>query len=134
MATRKKVAASRQKKSSPKNVIEHDPLSLSEEEQANEVIEPSVIDLGCSLMISEVESCRNDLLNALQGGQSLILDGSEIEQIDGAGLQLLAAVALEAEKLSVVFKWHGASQILCEAAGQLGLADIIQLNEICQAA
>jgi len=155
MATRKKTAASSKKKSSPKKVIEHDPLSLPDEEPETEQVKAEtqsdegenktkkestatesndIIDLGDSLIISEVESCRNILLDALQGGKDLILDGSEIEQIDGAGLQLLAAVALDAEKMSVTLKWHGASQVLCEASGKLGLIDVMQLNEICQAA
>jgi len=152
MATRKKTAVSSKKKSSPKKVIEHDPFSMPEEEQENEVVEspqvtqekteaPSVtkeesecIDFGSSLVISEVEVFRNDLLNALQGGEDLVLDGGEIQQVDGAGLQLLAAFAQEAEKMSVAFKWQAASQVLCEASAQLGLTEILQLNEICQVA
>ena len=159
MATRKKVVATRKKKSSPKKVIEHDPLSMPDEEIEGEVIQSAqveekvkkadgeremndsskvksddVVDLGCSLVISEVESCRNNLLEALQGGKALVLDGSEIQQIDGAGLQLLAAFAQEAEKLSVAFKWHGASQVLCDASRRLGLTEVLQLNAVCQAA
>jgi len=164
MATRKKTAVSSKKKSSPKKVIEHDPFSMSGEEQEDEVVEsPQIIeekteaeqkskndvkaeippvakevsrciDFGGSLVISEVEIFRNDLLNALQGGEDLVLDGGEIQQVDGAGLQLLAAFAQETEKMSVAFKWQAASQVLCEASAQLGLTEILQLNEICQAA
>jgi len=96
--------------------------------------ESECIDFGSSLVISEVEVFRNDLLNALQNGEDLVLDGGEIQQADGAGLQLLAAFAQEAEKMSVAFKWQAASQVLCEASAQLGLTEILQLNEICQAA
>jgi len=162
MATRKKAATTTKKKRSPRKVIAHDPLSMSDEKQEDEatiqsvneqeMTEPEVmeseaikdlsvskksgnsIDLGGSLVISEVEAYRSALLEALQGDSDIVIDGAEIEQIDGAGLQLLAAFALEAEKMHIAFKWCGASLVLCEASGQLGLAEVLRLNQICQAA
>jgi len=157
MATRKKKAASSNKKSTPKQVIEHDPFSMSEEETdvasseqtehvmeeiaavSDEVTEDSpapsevsaCIDLTGSLIINEVEIHRNTLINALQEGGDLMLDGGEIEQIDGAGLQLLAAFAKEAEKTGISYKWNSVSPVLCEAAKQLGLTEVLQLNEAC---
>ncbi len=162
MATRKKAATTIKKKRSPKKVIAHDPLSMSDERQEDgatiqsgeehEMTKPEVmeseaiedlsaskkrgnsINLGGSLVISEVDAYRSTLLEALQGDGDLIIDGAEIEQIDGAGLQLLAAFALEAEKMHIAFKWRGASSVLCEASGQLGLAEVLRLNQIGQAA
>ncbi|GEM_PF-2125332 len=144
MAIQKKTTTTK-KKRTPKKVIEHDPLSMPEELHEEEpVITESIIsdskknsdaiDLGGSLVISEVEAIRGDLLETLQSGKDLIIDGAEIEQIDGAGLQLLAACILEAERMHVTLKWCGASQTLCSAADQLGLTETLQLNEIGQAA
>ncbi|MFC1602036.1 STAS domain-containing protein [Pseudomonadota bacterium] len=165
MATRKKTAASSKKKSAPKQVIEHDPFSMAEEDESTQsaqamtvekksvdvgsekkstasepteksapVEESDCIDLGSSLVISEVEVYRTTLLNALQEGGELVLDGGDIQQIDGAGLQLLSAFAKETGKIGVTYKWKAASQGLCEAASQLGLTEMLQLNETCQAA
>jgi len=154
MAIQKKTATTN-KKRTPKKVIEHDPLSMPEELHEEEpVIAESIasdsdevtetppdseknrgaIDLGGSLVISEVEVIRSDLLEALQSGKDLMIDGAEIEQIDGAGLQLLAACVLEAERMHVTLKWCGASPALCSAADQLGLTETLRLNEIGQAA
>ncbi len=152
MAKQNKTATSK-KKRAPKKVIEHDPLSILEEphneggttaesatsksEETSEAASKqssNAIDLGCSLVISDVEASRCALLEMLQSGSDFIIDGAEIEQIDGAGLQLLATCILEAEKMHVAFKWRGASSALCNAASQLGLTEILQLNDICQAA
>ena len=153
MAKQNKTATSK-KKRAPKKVIEHDPLSIleephneggttaesatSESEETSEAAaskqSSNAIDLGCSLVISDVEASRCALLEMLQSGSDFIIDGAEIEQIDGAGLQLLATCILEAEKMHVAFKWRGASSALCNAASQLGLTEILQLNDICQAA
>jgi len=161
MATQKQTTITK-KKGRAKKVIVHDPLSMADEKQEGEATmqsaeEPEMtkpkameseateglsvtkksgnsIDLGGSLVINEVEAYRNVLLGALQGDGDLIIDGTEIEQIDGAGLQLLAAFALEAEKMQIMFKWCGASSVLCEASAQLGLAEVLRLNQICQAA
>lgn len=141
MATQKKTVAAAKKKCTPKKVIEYDPLSMSEEPQKDEPLttEPEIlpaskdnsasIDLGDSLVISEVDACRALLLNALQAGGDLVIDGAEIQQIDGAGVQLLAAFALEAERMHIAFKWSGSSTALCKASDQLGLTKVLQLNE-----
>jgi len=148
MATRKKTAASSKKKRTPKKVIEHDPLSATEEVQQDEGnvqadreiadVETkdagNVIELGSSLVISDVEAYHATLLAALQKGSDLVVDGGDIQQIDGAGLQLLAAFALEAKRMCIVFKWQAASPVLCEGSEQLGLSDALQLKDICKAA
>ncbi|MCF6354556.1 MAG: STAS domain-containing protein [Candidatus Polarisedimenticolaceae bacterium] len=154
MAIQKKTATTK-KKRAPKKVIEHDPLSMPEELHEEEPViaesitrdsdkvtatppgsekNSDVIDLGGSLVISEVEAIRSGLLEALQSGKDLVIDGAEVEQIDGAGLQLLVACILEAERMHVTFKWCGASPALCCAADQLGLTEALQLDEIARAA
>ncbi len=141
MTTQKKTAATARKKRTPKKVIEHDPLSMSEEPQEDEPVtsEPNIssasqgnstpVDLGGSLVISEVDASRGLLLDALQAGRDLVIDGAEIQQIDGAGLQLLAAFALEAERMHIAFTWSGASAVLCNASDQLGLTKALQLDK-----
>ncbi len=156
MSAQNKTEKSRKKRTS-KKIIAHDPLSMPDEQHEEEkeaameavkaddkeetadapAVEPKsgmAIELGDALVISEVETVRAMLLEALQGGEDLFLDGSEIEQIDGAGLQLLAACILEAERMHVAFKWHSASPTLCSAAEQLGLTKVLQLDGMDKAA
>jgi len=162
MVTQKKAAVGSNKKRSVKKVIEHDPLSMAEEAPVDEDTQPpseqalskpedladeaesegllasksceDCINLGGSLVISEVEAWRTNLFTALQKGSDLVIDGGEIQQVDGAGMQLLAAFVLEAKRMHITFTWQGASPELCEASNQLGLTSLLQLNELCQAA
>ncbi len=157
MSVQDRTEKSRKKRAS-KKIIAHDPLSMPDEQHEEEGEETAMeavktddkeetadvpsaepksnraIELGDALVISEVETVRAMLLEALQDGEDLFLDGSEIEQIDGAGLQLLAACILEAERMHVAFKWHSASPTLCSAAEQLGLTKVLQLDGMDKAA
>lgn len=54
------------------------------------------VQCGNELTICTVGALVNELLNALQASQDLVLDLSGVVRIDTAGLQLLAAVYHEA--------------------------------------
>lgn len=81
-----------------------------------------VADLGASLTIPEVTEAL-DRLRALldQGDDPLRLQGSGLEQVDGAGVQLLCALVKGARDRGRAVIWEGASPTLRAAAGQLGL-------------
>jgi len=86
--------------------------------------------LDSCLTIAEVGPLAEQLAGVFDSGDSLVLDGSEIEQIDGAGVQLLAALMKEAAAQQTQVVWSGATTILRDAAAQLGLADLLQLNQV----
>ncbi len=92
------------------------------------------LDFGDSLTIADAAEWHQRLTDALKSSGALSFDGSDVEQVDGAGIQLLAAFVKEAATLYVAFEWCGASQVLREAAGQSGLADLLQLSETNKAA
>jgi len=124
------------KKSGTKSGIENDPLVApgdAQEESGAEVPvaivdEVDRIDFGDSLMISDVADLHVHLMAALNTTRVIKLSGGDIQQIDGAGMQLLAAFVKEIVKMHVAFEWNNASPVLCEAAAQLGLADMLQLD------
>ena len=128
----------------PETVEEEPPVEAAKQEAVEAEPEVEVAETAAdsatvftfedSLTISDVADLHQSLTEALSETGEIRLDGSEIRQADGAGMQLLAGFAQEAVKLHVPFKWLGASEELCEAATQLGLAKTLQLDEVNEAA
>ena len=154
-ATRKttaRPAASR--KAAAKPVMDHDPLSLVdgaappvdaapeapaserpptvEDAATSSVASASLqngeLSLGPALTIVEVAAVRGQLQAALTGEGELRLSAGELEQLDGAGLQLLAAFCKEAAKQERAVKWTAASPVLMSAAELLGLDEGLGLH------
>lgn len=62
------------------------------------------------------------------GGTSITLDGSRIERVETAGVQLLCALVLAAEGRGVVVVWTAVPELLVVYVGLLGIGDVIQLE------
>jgi ABC-type transporter Mla MlaB component len=56
-----------------------------------------------------------------------VLDGSRVERVDTAALQLLVLLRRELDGRGGTLAWQGASEALNDAAGLLGLARILEL-------
>jgi len=87
-----------------------------------------VLDLESSLTISEAACLQRLMLNLFESASVVTLDGSGVEQVDGAGVQLLAAFMKEAAERQVEVRWSGVSDRLWSAATQLGLAEVLDLK------
>lgn len=87
-----------------------------------------VLELGSCLTIAEVGEVSQQLVGVFDTGTTLVLEGGEIEQIDGAGVQLLAGLMKEAVAQQAAVEWAGSSSTLREAVAQLGLAELLQLG------
>jgi anti-anti-sigma regulatory factor len=85
-------------------------------------------DMGDSLTIAEVADSHRRLTELLASGGAITLDGGGIEGIDGAGLQLLAALMRDASGQGIEVNWSGASDALKAAADQVGLTDVLGLS------
>lgn len=85
----------------------------------------TILSLGDSLTIVGVAELHQKMATALESGKSLLLQGGEIKQIDGAGLQLLAAFIKEAMEIGVGIRWEGLSDTLQQNARRLGLNEIL---------
>lgn len=72
--------------------------------------------------ISKAAEFGQELKSALGKGVGVVLDGSGIERIDAAALQLLTAFFRDAAARKVQAKWHAPSDSLIKAAGLLGLS------------
>ncbi len=91
-------------------------------------------DIGDSLTIREVEQMHERLSALLEQSGVQTLNGGEIDSIDAAGLQLLGVFMQEVDSRALEIGWGAASDTLCQAAQQLGLTALLQLDDVQQAA
>jgi anti-anti-sigma regulatory factor len=80
--------------------------------------------LPSQLDIRNAETLRRELLAAAGTGPALLLEGSAVERVDTAGLQLLASALLGSPATACGVS--GASDVLREGAETLGLAALLQ--------
>ncbi len=85
--------------------------------------------LGDAVVISNVLELQEKIVAAISSQNEIILDGGEVEQIDGTGLQLLVGLMKEANSSKTAVIWKSASDTLCNNAAQLGLVEILGLEK-----
>ena len=118
--------------SDPQQTVAADQESkLAAEAQSTESPNLQELDLGSSLTIADVGEMHQRLEVFVNTGPGVrgLLCGGEVEQVDSAGIQLLAAVMKEALARQIEIGWRDASQVLCDAADQLGLGDVLRVKE-----
>jgi anti-anti-sigma regulatory factor len=86
------------------------------------------IELPVRLSIAQSAELHRTLLSSCEGQARLLLDGSLVEEIDTANLQLLVAAWLDADKRGVECRWQGVSDALRHAATLIGVAGTLQLG------
>ncbi len=79
--------------------------------------------------IQEVGELHMVLRDMLDAGGGIHLDASGVENIDGAGIQLLAAFFKEAVTHQIAVDWVGVSPTLAEAADVLGLRELLCIEQ-----
>lgn len=85
--------------------------------------------LGTMLEVSMAAELYGRLAEALaEGVKAIELDGSELERVDGAGLQLLLAFMQEAERQQVDCSWAESPAMLVDAARLLGMDSALKLQ------
>lgn len=135
--------------SEKKEVMEHDPLAdIADDDNDNDnesifgetpnleaesqpVVNPEgdgVINLDSVLTIAEVSDWQEKMLAVIENNDVISLDGGNLEMIDGAGLQLLAALMKEATEQHVVVSWKAASDPLRQSAEAVGLVAALGLD------
>lgn len=87
-----------------------------------------VLRLPATLGIAQLAELHPQLDQALEKGGPLALDGSAVEQLDGAGLQLLLAFHRAATEAGHAPEWRKPSSPLGTAAALLGLDGALGLS------
>ncbi len=82
--------------------------------------------LGASCTIHEAAALRSHLIDQAAHPGPYELDGSAVQQIDTAGLQLVVAFALDCLEKGVHYVWTGRSPALEEAIRTLGVGALLE--------
>jgi len=80
------------------------------------------------LGIQQVSDLKTELESAVSSGEGVILNASEVNNIDTAGLQLLVAFIQYVELKKCAFEWQSPSDAFIEAAKLTGLSAALQLD------
>jgi len=87
-----------------------------------------LVTLAADLRIGAVQELAERLRGCLDGVGTVALDGSAVEQLDTAGVQLLAVFARQLREQDTPLAWQGASAALRDGAALLGLGEVLGLD------
>lgn len=90
----------------------------------------SVVELPPDCRLSAQTALKAALLGVLEQGDIVLLDGSLVERIDTAALQLLVVFQREAVARGSRADWRGASAVLTDAADLLGVIQLLKLPTV----
>lgn len=92
-----------------------------------------VIKLPSTLTIAEAGELHAVLVEHVLAVASFSLDAGDVETVDSAGIQLLAAVWKSAAVKGIEIKLLDPSPALCTAVRQIGLANLLDVQD-CETA
>ncbi len=108
---------------------------MSEQPHENDGSSPAnVLRCGSSLYIANVAELRERMLEVCASARPILLDASDPDRIDTAGVQLLAAFVRYCRDQDIPFEWQEVPPSLREAAARLGLAERLDLPPVQPAA
>lgn len=98
-------------------------------DQSSVLSSPMVIDCGDSLDISVMMDFKALILQALASEGEIVLDAANLERVDGAALQLLAALFNDASQAMRPIRWESPSEALVKASRLTGLDTVLHLHD-----
>ncbi len=103
---------------------------LPRKTKAIRVKQPARIELEARTTIVQAADLHRTLLARVARGEGVVVDGTRVEEIDTAILQLLASLWRTCLTRGIACTWHGStSDALRRAANLVGLADLLQLPD-----
>ena len=82
--------------------------------------------LGASCTIQDARALREQMLAQAAHAGPFEIDGSAVQQIDTAGVQLVVAFALDCLERNVPYVWKGRSPALDDAIRVLGVGALLE--------
>jgi anti-anti-sigma regulatory factor len=89
---------------------------------------PAHVELDVRLSIAQAAGLHRALLERLEQREAIVIDGTQVEEIDTAILQLLTCLWRTGKERGIDCIWHGASDALRQSASLIGVADMLQLS------
>ena len=88
--------------------------------------QPARIELEARATIAGAADLHRTLSARVLDGEAVVVDGTAVEEIDTAILQLLASLWRTCMERGISCSWHGASDVLRQTAGLIGVAELLQ--------
>jgi ABC-type transporter Mla MlaB component len=88
---------------------------------------PTVLVLGDTLNIADVSERHSEWKRLVAGAVAIEIDASDVQGIDTAGLQLLAALVQEAQARNLALRWRAPTKALRDGVVRLGLGPVLRL-------
>jgi anti-anti-sigma factor len=83
--------------------------------------------LEAALGIRDAHVLHEKLNTALTAATAIIIDGSRLERLDAAAMQVLAGFTRAARARGLALTWHSPSPVLQQAARVLGLETVLEM-------
>lgn len=83
--------------------------------------------LEAALGIGDARALHEKLGAVLAAATAVVMDGSRIERLDAAAMQVLAGFARAARERGLAFTWQSPSPVLQQAARALGFESILEM-------
>lgn len=87
---------------------------------------PGHVVLGAACTIHEAAAIKAHMLEQFSKAGPYELDGTAVERIDAAGVQLIVAFALDCLERNSGFFWKGKSEVLDHAVVVLGVGSLLE--------
>jgi len=100
---------------------------MSAESEVNASASEMLIECDEAIDVSLVSDFKSMLQQAASQNSPIVLDASQLERIDGAGLQLLTAFFQEADESGLSVSWRNPAAVLLNTADLMGLSEILHL-------
>ena len=93
--------------------------------RAPRAAKPARIELDVRPSITQAADLHRTLMAGLENGAPIVIDGTRVEEIDTAILQLLASLWRTCMQRGITCTWHGTSVGLRRTAALVGVADML---------
>ncbi len=87
------------------------------------------IELDERLTIAQAAELHRSLCAILADGTSVVVDGTRVQEIDTAILQVLASLWKSSRERGIPCVWRGVSDVLRRTAGLIGLTETLHFPD-----
>jgi anti-anti-sigma regulatory factor len=119
------VSGRQRRTSAPKRAAQSKRAQPKRRQQPEFVPQPAPLQLDSRLTIAQAADLHRSFAARLADGGPVVLDGSRVEEIDTAVLQLLASLWRTARERGIPCAWQAASDALRHAAALIGVAEVL---------
>ena len=85
-----------------------------------------ILCFGSTFTLQEAPALRDALIDRLADGAPVVLDASQVMQVDTAGVQLLVGFAIDCMERGIAFCWKSRSPALEQAIAALGVGALLE--------